>query len=42
VENGRVTLTGAVGSEAERAKAGLAARDVFGAMSVDNELKVAR
>jgi hyperosmotically inducible protein len=41
VENGRVTLTGAVGSEVERVKAGLAARDVFGVMGVDNELKVA-
>jgi len=41
VENGRVTLTGAVGSEVERAKAALVAREVFGVMSVDNELKVA-
>lgn len=41
VENGRVTLTGAVGSEVERVKAGFTARDVFGVMSVDNELKVA-
>jgi hyperosmotically inducible periplasmic protein len=41
VENGHVTLTGAVGSEVERVKAGFAAREVFGVMSVDNELKVA-
>ncbi len=41
VENGHVTLTGAVGSEVERAKAALVAREVFGVMSVDNELKVA-
>jgi hyperosmotically inducible protein len=41
VDNGRVTLTGAVGSEVERVKAGFTARDVFGVMSVDNELKVA-
>jgi osmotically-inducible protein OsmY len=41
VENGRVTLTGAVGSEVEKVKAGFTARDVFGVMSVDNELKVA-
>jgi len=41
VENGHVTLTGAVGSEVERVKAGFVAREVFGVMSVDNELKVA-
>lgn len=41
VENGHVTLTGAVGSEVERAKAGFTAREVFGVMSVDNRLKVA-
>jgi hyperosmotically inducible protein len=41
VENGRVTLTGAVGSEVERAMAGFTAREVFGVMSVDNRLKVA-
>ncbi len=41
VENGHVTLTGAVGSEVERVKAGFAAREVFGVMSVENELKVA-
>jgi osmotically-inducible protein OsmY len=41
VENGRVTLTGAVGSEVERVKAGVTAREAFGVMSVDNELKVA-
>ena len=41
VENGHVTLDGAVGSEVERVKAGLVAREVFGVMSVDNQLKVA-
>jgi osmotically-inducible protein OsmY len=41
VENGHVTLTGAVGSEVERAKAALVAREVFGVMSVQNDLKVA-
>jgi hyperosmotically inducible protein len=41
VENGHVTLTGAVGSEVERVKAGFTAREVFGVMSVDNELRVA-
>jgi osmotically-inducible protein OsmY len=41
VENGHVTLTGAVGSEVERVKAGFTAREVFGVMSVDNELQVA-
>jgi hyperosmotically inducible protein len=41
VDNGHVTLTGAVGSEVERVKAGFVAREVFGVMSVDNELKVA-
>jgi hyperosmotically inducible protein len=41
VENGHVTLTGAVGSEVERVKAGFTAREVFGVMSVDNQLKVA-
>jgi hyperosmotically inducible protein len=41
VEHGRVTLTGAVGSEVERVKAGFTAREVFGVMSVDNELQVA-
>jgi hyperosmotically inducible periplasmic protein len=41
VENGHVTLTGAVGTEVERVKAGFTAREVFGVMSVDNELKVA-
>lgn len=41
VENGHVTLTGAVGSEVERVKAGFVAREVFGVMSVDNQLKVA-
>jgi osmotically-inducible protein OsmY len=41
VENGHVTLTGAVGSEVERVKAGFTAREVLGVMSVDNRLKVA-
>lgn len=41
VENGHVTLTGAVASEVERVKAGFVAREVFGVMSLDNELKVA-
>ena len=41
VENGRVTLTGAVGSEVERVKASVDARQVFGVMSVDNLLEVA-
>jgi osmotically-inducible protein OsmY len=41
VENGHVTLTGAVGSEVERVKAGFVARGVFGVMGVDNQLKVA-
>ena len=41
VENGHVTLTGAVGSEVERVKAGFTAREIFGVMSVDNQLKVA-
>jgi osmotically-inducible protein OsmY len=41
VENGHVTLTGAVGSEVERVKAGFVAREVFGVMGVDNRLRVA-
>jgi osmotically-inducible protein OsmY len=41
VENGNVSLTGAVGSEVERARAGLLARGVFGVMSVDNQLRIA-
>ena len=41
VENGHVTLTGAVGTEVERVKAGFTTRAVFGVMSVDNELRVA-
>jgi len=41
VENGHVTLTGAVGLELERIKAGFIGREVFGVMSLDNELKVA-
>ena len=35
------TLTGAVGSAVERVKAGFVAREVFGVMSVDNQLQVA-
>jgi osmotically-inducible protein OsmY len=41
VENGNVTLTGAVGTELERVKAGMIARQVFGVMGVENDLKVA-
>jgi osmotically-inducible protein OsmY len=40
VEGGHVTLTGAVDSKVERAKAGAIAREVFGVMSVDNQLRV--
>jgi osmotically-inducible protein OsmY len=34
-------MRGAVGSEVERVKAGFTAGEVFGVMSVDNELQVA-
>ena len=40
VENGRVTLTGAVGSELEKRIAGTVARDAFGVLSVDNQLQI--
>jgi hyperosmotically inducible protein len=40
VEGGHVTLTGSVDSKVERAKAGAIAREVFGVMSVDNQLRV--
>lgn len=40
-KNGIVTLNGAVGSEAERAKAELNARTVKGVMEVENNLRVA-
>jgi osmotically-inducible protein OsmY len=40
VENGRVTLTGVVDSEAEKRQAGIIARSTFGTLSVDNELRV--
>ena len=40
VENGRVTLTGAVGSRVERLKAELIARGAFGVMAVENRLAV--
>jgi hyperosmotically inducible protein len=40
VENGRVTLTGAVGSEVERVKAEMIARTTFGVFNVENRLVV--
>jgi hyperosmotically inducible periplasmic protein len=40
VNNGHVTLTGVVDSEVERRVAELAARDAFGAFSVDNKLRL--
>jgi hyperosmotically inducible protein len=40
VENGRVTLTGVVGSNVEKRKAESIARSVFGVFSVENELQV--
>jgi osmotically-inducible protein OsmY len=39
VKHGRVTLNGAVTSEVERRKAEQLARDVFGVLSVDNQLR---
>jgi osmotically-inducible protein OsmY len=39
--DGRVTLRGTVGSEAEKRAAGKAAEDAFGVVVVDNELEVA-
>ncbi len=41
VDNGRVTLTGAVGSQMDKTEAGIIARSTFGVFAVDNELKVA-
>ena len=41
VENGRVTLAGAVGSEVERVKAEMIARTTFGVFNVENRLVVA-
>jgi hyperosmotically inducible protein len=41
VENGRVTLTGAVRSEVEKRKAESIARSVFGVFSVENKLQTA-
>jgi hyperosmotically inducible periplasmic protein len=40
VKNGRVGLFGTVHSEADKIKAGMDARGVFGVMDVDNELQV--
>jgi hypothetical protein len=40
VENGHVTLTGAVNSEIERRKAETVARTTFGVFSVDNQLRL--
>jgi len=40
VENSRVTLTGVVASELERVKAEMIARTTFGAMAVENRLRV--
>jgi hyperosmotically inducible protein len=42
VENGRVTLTGAVASQVERTKAEMIARSVFGVMAVENKLQTER
>jgi osmotically-inducible protein OsmY len=42
VKHGRVTLTGWVLSEVEKAKAGFIARGVFGVMDVDNRVQVER
>lgn len=42
VENGRVTLTGVVGSEVERRQAEVLARDVWGTLGVQNKLRVER
>jgi hyperosmotically inducible protein len=40
VENGRVTLTGAVGSEVERLKAEMVARTMPGVFNVENQLQL--
>jgi hyperosmotically inducible protein len=42
VKNGDVALFGTVSSEADRTKAGMDARSVFGVHSVDNEIQVIR
>jgi hyperosmotically inducible protein len=42
VKQGNVTLFGTVSSEADKTKAGLDARSVFGVHSVDNEIQVVR
>jgi hyperosmotically inducible protein len=40
VKNGNVTLTGAVGNEGDKTRAGIAANGVSGAFSVKNEIQV--
>jgi hyperosmotically inducible periplasmic protein len=40
VENGNVTLTGAVASEVERVKAEMIVRSTFGIFNVDNQLQI--
>jgi hyperosmotically inducible protein len=40
VENGNVTLTGAVGSEVERVKAEMIVRSTFGVFNVENKLQI--
>jgi hyperosmotically inducible protein len=42
VKNGNVALYGTVSSDADRTKAGMDARSVFGVHSVDNEIQVIR
>lgn len=42
VKNGDVMLFGTVGSDADKTKAGLEARGVFGVHSVDNEIQVVK
>ena len=42
VKQGNVTLYGTVSSEADKTKAGMDARSVFGVHSVDNEIQVVR
>jgi osmotically-inducible protein OsmY len=42
VRHGRVTLTGVVLSEVERRKAEVSTRGVFGAISVENQLRLER
>jgi hyperosmotically inducible protein len=42
VDNGKVTLVGVVGSEADKNLAGLRANGVGGVFSVNNELQVAK